>query len=71
MMEKLFSVTVAVILTAAFKFRNAADAVTFNEYINRCKHLSLYETGVSAEYGDKLITLSTGEYTRRGIGLWL
>lgn len=71
MMEKLFSFTAAVILTAAFKFRNAADAVTIDEYINRCKHLSLYETGVSAEYGDKLITLSTSKYTRRGIGLWL
>ena len=28
------------------------------------KELSLYDTGVSAEYGDKLITLSTCEYSR-------
>ncbi len=26
--------------------------------------LGLYDTGVSAEYGDKLITLSTCEYSR-------
>ena len=32
--------------------------------IEKCKELSLYDTGVSAEYGDKLITLSTCEYSR-------
>lgn len=26
--------------------------------------ISLYDTGVSAEYGDQLITLSTCEYSR-------
>ena len=31
---------------------------------DRCKELSLYDTGVSVEYGDKLITLSTCEYSR-------
>ena len=34
------------------------------EYIAECKSLALYDTGVSAEYGDKLITLSTCEYSR-------
>ena len=34
------------------------------QYIEKCKELSLYDTGVSAEYGDKLITLSTCEYSR-------
>lgn len=32
--------------------------------ISKCKDLSLYDTGVTAEYGDKLITLSTCEYSR-------
>ena len=32
--------------------------------IDRCKELSMYDTGVSAEYGDKLITLSTCEYSQ-------
>lgn len=33
------------------------------EYVAKCKELALYDTGVSAEYGDKLITLSTCEYS--------
>ena len=33
-------------------------------FIEKCKELSFYDTGVSAEYGDKLITLSTCEYSR-------
>lgn len=35
------------------------DAALFDEYIAKCKELSLYDTGVTAQYGDKLITLST------------
>lgn len=35
----------------------------FAEYVAKCKELALYDTGVSAEYGDKLITLSTCEYS--------
>ena len=35
----------------------------FNAYIEKCKQLALYETGVNAEYGDRLITLSTCEYS--------
>ena len=33
----------------------------WQEYVDTCKHLALYDTGVDAEYGDKLITLSTCE----------
>ena len=36
----------------------------FDEYIAQCKALALYDTGVTAEYGDQLITLSTCEYSR-------
>ncbi len=36
----------------------------FAAYVARCKELSLYDTGVTAEYGDRLITLSTCEYSR-------
>ena len=35
------------------------------EDIAQCKALSLYDTGVTAECGDKLITLSTCEYSRK------
>lgn len=43
---------------------NADTADEFNAYINKCKELALYDTGVTAEYGDNLITLSTCEYSR-------
>lgn len=46
---------------AYHRFVDAADAEEFQEYVDTCKHLALYDTGVDAEYGDKLITLSTCE----------
>lgn len=45
-------------------FVDAADAAEFNSFLSSCQSLALYDTGVSAEYGDKLITLSTCEYSR-------
>ena len=39
------------------------DEEEFVEYVANCKSRSIYETGVTAEYGDMLITLSTCEYT--------
>ena len=42
------------------------SAEDFDDYIAQCKgHFLLYDTGVTAEYGDKLITLSTCEYSRK------
>ena len=38
------------------------DEQTFGEFVAKCKELSLYDTGVDAVYGDKLITLSTCEH---------
>lgn len=38
------------------------DEEQFQEYINYVKELSLYDTGITAEYGDKLITLCTCYY---------
>lgn len=63
---------VAVFKTAAYSeqgfkyyhFTLADSAEDFNAYIAKCKELSLYDTGVTAAYGDKLITLSTCEYSR-------
>ena len=51
-----------------FRFYRFADAKTpeeFDEYITRCKELALYDTGVSAVYGDELLTLSTCEYSSK------
>lgn len=47
-----------------YRFVNAETPEQFDEFIAKCKELSLYDTGVTAEYGDKLITLSTCEYSR-------
>ena len=47
-----------------YHFVRAESAEQFDEYIAECKELALYNTGVTAEYDDKLITLSTCEYSR-------
>lgn len=46
-----------------YEFTDAENAEEFDEYVAKCKELSLYDTGVTAEYGDKLISLSTCEYS--------
>ena len=33
-------------------------------FVDTCKELSFYDTGVTAKYGDKLLTLSTCEYAQ-------
>jgi sortase B len=47
------------------RFINAADNAEFDEYVRQCKAFSFYDTGLTAEYGDKLITLSTCEYSEQ------
>ena len=47
-----------------YDFIKANTEEEFNAYIEKCKALSFYETGLTAEYGDKLLTLSTCEYTQ-------
>ena len=44
-------------------FVDAASPEDMTKYMNSCKANALYDTGLTAEYGDKLITLSTCEYT--------
>ena len=43
-------------------FVDAEDAAEFDAFWNRCKELALYDTGLDAQFGDKLITLSTCDY---------
>lgn len=48
-----------------FKYYQYASITTeseFNEYVSGVKALSIYNTGVTAEYGDQLVTLSTCAY---------
>ena len=47
-----------------YHFVDAANAEEFNAYLSTCQALALYDTGVSAQYGDRLLTLSTCEYSR-------
>lgn len=46
-----------------YQFVNAKTVEDFQAYVEECKNLALYDTGVTAQYGDKLITLSTCEYS--------
>lgn len=48
-----------------YQFSDAETPEQFDEYIQTVKEKVLYDTGVSAEYGDKLITLSTCEYSNK------
>lgn len=47
-----------------YYFVNAKNEQEYNEFINNAKKISLYDTGVTAEYGEQLITLSTCEYSQ-------
>ncbi len=49
-----------------FKYHNMIDAVDeedFDAFIATAKELSFYDTGITPKYGDKIICLSTCEYT--------
>lgn len=50
---------------AFYEFVEAESEQDFQEYIEKCKELSLYDTGITAAYGDELITLSTCEYSSK------
>ena len=45
------------------KFENAATKQDFDDFVSTCKSLAFYDTGVTPQYGDKLLCLSTCEYT--------
>ncbi len=45
------------------QFNDAASEEEFDAFMETVQSLSFYDTGVDAQYGDMLITLSTCEYT--------
>lgn len=47
-----------------YKYYNLQDESKFNTFINQCNELAFYNTEKTAEYGDKLLTLSTCEYSQ-------
>lgn len=69
MQEKAEYEIIAVFKTIAYtefryyEFYNAKDEREFCTFVNKCKELSFYDTEKITEYGDKLITLSTCEYS--------
>ena len=53
-------------LGEGFTYHNMIEAESeedFNTFISTCKNLSYYDTGITPQYGDKVICLSTCEYT--------
>ena len=64
---KIFAVfTTSANLGEGFTYHNMIEAESeedFNEFIATCKKLSKYDTGITPQYGDKVICLSTCEYT--------
>nr|WP_154960263.1 class B sortase [Paenibacillus xylanexedens] len=49
-----------------FKYYQIGDVQTsteFDSYVQNIKKLALYDTGINAQYGDKLVVLSTCEYS--------
>ena len=45
------------------QFVDAENEEEFNAFVSKCKDLAFYDTGITPVYGDKLICLSTCEYT--------
>lgn len=45
-----------------YKFIEASNENQFNDFYSHIKELSLFDTGVTAEFGDEFITLSTCAY---------
>lgn len=46
-----------------YEFEKARTQEEYSNFISNCKELALYETGITAEYGNKLLTLSTCDYS--------
>lgn len=47
------------------EFIDAYDEAEFDTFIDQCLSLSLYDTNLVPEYGDKILCLSTCEYSRQ------
>ncbi|QFJ55758.1 class B sortase [Pseudobutyrivibrio xylanivorans] len=48
-----------------YEYIQINDTHSFDEYIEGIKEIALYDTGVTASWGDKLVTLSTCEYSKK------
>ena len=50
---------------AYYAFTKAESKRDYDSFIEAVKKRSLYDTGVTAVYGEKLLTLSTCEYSQK------
>jgi len=48
-----------------YQIEKLETSAEFDSYIENIEKLALYDTGVTAQYGDKLIVLSTCEYSTK------
>lgn len=48
-----------------YEYIDFEDEDEFNTFISKCKKVSFYETNKNPKYRDKLITLSTCEYSNK------
>ena len=48
-----------------YQFIDAQSEQEFDSYMNDMEGMSLYDTGVTAQYGDRLLTLSTCDYQEK------
>ncbi|MBR3843424.1 MAG: class B sortase [Christensenellaceae bacterium] len=47
-----------------YNFHNAETELEYNKFVNNCRALSVFDTGVIPEFGDQLLTLSTCDYSK-------
>jgi len=47
-----------------YQYYNFDSESTYNKYLDNCRAIQLYDTRITAEYGDQLITLITCEYSQ-------
>ena len=45
-----------------YQYTDLTDSAAFAEYMEQVNAAAIYDTGITAEYGDELITLSTCSY---------
>ena len=45
-----------------YQYTDLSDPEQFEQYVQQVKAASLYETGITAAYGEQLLTLSTCSY---------
>lgn len=48
-----------------YNYINFNSEEEFSEFINKCKSKAMYDTNINPKYKDKMITLSTCEYSQR------